>query len=49
MPKSISEKEKQRLVSLVKNGKSVAEVCEHASVSRSALYRWMSMFALRKR
>ena len=49
MPKNISEKQKKQLVDLVKNGQTVAEVCKLASVSRSDLYRWMSMFALRKR
>ena len=49
MPKNISEKQKKQLVDLVKNGQTVAEVCKLASVSRSALYRWMSIFAPRKR
>ena len=49
MPKTISEEEKKRLVGLVKNGQAIAEVSKLASVSRSALYRWMSVFAPRKR
>lgn len=49
MKKTISEEEKKHLVDLVKQGKTIAEVCEHASVSRSALYRWMEIFAPRKR
>ncbi len=45
----ISEKEKMRIVRPVKNGTPLLDVCKLEGVSRSALYRWMRLYASKPR
>ena len=49
MKKCFSEEDKIRMVDEVKSGIPLLEVCEKEGVGRSTLYRWMELYAPRKR